>query len=617
VKGGVGIEFRNGTVNVALVRGGKDAKVDTFVTRPVPAPAEGETPQAACARTLREIWQQHELAGYPVAACLDAKDCILRQIVVPFTQEEKIRRMIRFEAENYLHAWAVEDVVVDFLKVDEIGEKSGILLTAGRKDTIRDRLAVLQEGGVDPEVLDLDVVALFNAFSRSPQFLDDGTVIVIDLGADAVRLLLIVDGILKKVRSFRVQAAMAAVLPAERQLAEPAAAGGEVETAIPAGDPLGDLMARFNALDREFAQDGGTGLWGEVPIAVLDDEDLAQLESPDPGGDGEDAGAWEPLLDRVFAEAQRTFASAVLGRGVDLVCLTGPGSGNGVAQEFFSDRFGAPTQRLDVGGMTDGEPAGDAASAHEQGAVAVGLALRAAGDTALGLDFRREGFRYEKRFARLRIPLFVTGFLLFLALLLNCLHLKSEQIRHGKEYQNVLQHQKLLYETTFREDAPRGNIWQHVLRRRWPELQRFIGEGGAGMPEYLSIVKLFGDLGKAVEAAGVRNVVWMDVNLTTKIEKSRRGVTRRSGIPAGDIRLLWDPEQPTIVNKIEKAINENSEYVKVSEYKTSTDKASGRTLGYLKLEFKQEILDRYQMPEEEKRARSTNVTGVRRSLRRG
>jgi Tfp pilus assembly PilM family ATPase len=612
VKGGVGIELRDGAVTVACVRIGRTPRLNTFVSVPVSPAREGESRDDALARTVRELWEKYELAVYPSAAALDAKDCILRQIVVPFTHEEKIRRMIRFEAENYLHACAIEDVVVDYFKVDEVGGKAGILLVAGRKETIQNRLAALGRGGVDPEILDLDVVALFNAFVVSPQYRAQGATIVIDVGAEAVRLLLVIDGMLKRVRSFRVQATTAAMIPLERQI--PAAEGTpppvrETAAAPPAGDQLDAREGRFAAPGEEAPP-----AWeaeGEEPVALFSDEDLVVIMDATDTGAGEGApppaagaapaakgGDRGPLYERIFAEAHRTFASAVLAGGVDLVCLTGPESRRPEAQRFFAERFGAETVYLEFGSLADAKTGGDVAQASERGAVAIGLALRAAGTGTMGLDFRRESFRYEKRYARLRVPIFAAGMLLFTCLLLNCLYLVLERERHNQEYANVVAHAAQLLQTTVGEKPPAGRSVLRVTKDRWEGLKSLIGQGGAGLPEFIRILDIVDDVGSAVKKAGISSVVWQRMNYQTEIPKSV-GTARRSlktagtGFKAGDIVLMWDPD-PTTADAVEKAINENSKYVVVTQRFPETDKSTGRTKCRFELEFKESVLRRTQ-----------------------
>jgi Tfp pilus assembly PilM family ATPase len=581
VKSGVGIDISNGAVTVAVVRG---AAVETFESRPI-VPREDERPKDAAARELREIFRTHELAGYTSAASLEARECILRELVVPFATEDKIRRMIRFEAENYLHACAIEDVIVDFFKVDTLDGKSGILLTAARKDVVRDRLALFQGGGVDPEILDLDVMALYSAFKTGPQWKAEGTALVVDIGTDTVRMLLVVNGMLRKVRAFRVRAGD--LLASGRRLPAPE----ETPGAAPGESLLGELEERFAAIDRELAQAGGAPQGaGDVPIAIVSEDDFAALRDAE-GGDAPSAAAspaggdgGSALFDRILSEARRTFASTLYGRGLDAVLLCGPGSTLPEACEFFRKSFGADAHRLDLEAMFEKlEDRNVAAQAQTGGAVALGLALRAAGGTADGLDFRKDEFRYEKRFAKLRIPLLVAGALLFGSLFLNVLFLKQTTERYAATYDDVRTASVGLVRTTFNL-ADSQRLPYRLAAYVDSEAQRLeqLFKGGSGIPEYLVFLDLAADVSEAVKKAEVPNLVMMKIELKTEIQKR--------GVGAGSIAFLSD--EATAVDRVREAILRHSQYVDALKPTTRPHRASQRVECILDLEFKESVINK-------------------------
>ncbi|HAK95045.1 MAG TPA: hypothetical protein DCM87_08610 [Planctomycetes bacterium] len=581
MKAGVGIDISNGAVTVAVVRG---ASVETFESRPI-VPQENERPRDAVARELREIFRTHELAGYPAAASLEARECILRELVVPFTSEDKIRRTIRFEAENYLHACAIEDVIVDFIKVDSLDGKSGILLTAARKDVVRDRLALFQGGGVDPEVLDLDVMAFYNVFKTRAQWKAEGTVLAVDIGTDTVRMLLVVNGMLRKVRAFRVRAGD--LLAAGRQLPAPERTYGTVSDE----SLLGELEERFATIDRELAQAGGAPQGaGDVPIAVVSGEDFTALQDAASGGApaaeaspaGGDGGS--ALFDRILAEAERTFASTLYGRGLDAVFLSGPGSTLPGACEFFGKNFETEAACLDFESMVEGiEDRSVAAQAQAGGAVAFGLALRAAGAADAGLDFRKEEFRYEKRFAKLRIPLLVSGALLFGSLLLNSLYLKQTATRYAATHNDVRTASVGLVRTTFNLDES-ARLPYRLVSYVDAEAQRLeqLFKGGSGIPEYLVFLDLAADVSQAIKKAEVPNLVLMKLELKTEIQKR--------GLGAGSIAFLADEQ--TAVDKVKDAIMKHSQYVEALKPTTRPHRASQRVECTLDLEFRESVINR-------------------------
>ncbi len=582
MKGGVGIDISNGMVTLAVSRG---ATLDVFAARPI-VPNEDERPKDAVARILRELFQTHAPASYPVAASLEARECILRELVVPFTNDDKIRRTIRFEAENYLHACAIEDVIIDFLKVDSLDGKSGILLTAARKDIVRERLALYQSGGVDPEAIELDVVAFFNAFKASGQFKKDGTVLAVDIGTDTVRMLLVVNGTLRKVRAFRVRAGD--VVLAGRQLPAPEQSFGTVsDKAV-----LDELEERFAEIDRELAQ-ANAALQNEsdVPIAVLSTEDFTSLrdleERPAEAGAGAAAGqaASPALFDRILAEAQRTFASTLYGHGLDAVFLAGPGSRLPGACEFFKTSFETETELLGFEEALEGMEDRDAAAqAQMHGAVALGLALRAGGSTSLGLDFRKDEFRYEKRFAKLKLPLLAAGAFLFTSLLLNCLYLRRDTERYEHTYANAYQGAAAIVKTTFnmgKDDRTPVRL-KAFVENEVARLEQLF-KGGAGIPEYVPFIEIIEDLSLAVKAAGITNLVLMKIEVRTEIPTKK-------GAGAGSLEFLAD--DATAANKVLATITEKSKYLDAFKPTSTQHRASGRVSCRLDLEWKESVISK-------------------------
>lgn len=619
MKGGIGLDISNGAIHVALLRGGKDLLLDTFVVEQLPVPVEGETPKEALARALRDIWQRYELAGYPVSTCIEAKDCILRRVVVPFKQEEKIRRTIRFEAENYLHACAIEDVIIEFLKVEALEEKSAVILAAGRKTVIGDHLETMKEAGLDPAYVDLDCVGLFNTFKRSGQYRPEGTSFLVDVGQRAVRMLFVADGGLRKIRSFRIDLEGLVHPPMLPDGLPPSLAAPADGLPV---DDLEDLDRRFAAIDEELARAGGEAMTTdplvddseELPIAIMEDEEYEALkDAPDaePVDEGvnasaqdddplgpplkeapkPEAGADDPWpaekpdpsrgLDRLFArvlsEAQRTFASEVYRMGIDTICLTGPGSRLAGVKEFFEDTFEVPVEYLSIDecvDLADNDPMG----LNDQGAVAFGLALRSMEKHDIALDFRQEDFRFQGRFEKLRMPLLFTGVLLFLSLFFNALNKVQETSSYKESYENTLQHQRELYFTTFEED-PKNRDVMSLVRKHQERIKKFQGEGRGVIPSYHRFIDVLHDLGEAVKKSNVPDLVWIKVEV-------RPEMPNKSTYSAGSLGILAD-DGAASVTMIKNAINQHSTFFDAADAVSSPHRASGRTLCSMTLRYKE------------------------------
>ena len=57
---------------------------------------------------------------------VQASRAVIREITLPFTDLEQIKKVVKFEAESHLHEIPIEDVVVAFHKISESGGKSRV-----------------------------------------------------------------------------------------------------------------------------------------------------------------------------------------------------------------------------------------------------------------------------------------------------------------------------------------------------------------------------------------------------------------------------------------------------------------------------------------------------------
>ncbi len=159
----VGIELTETSARIlSLERNGKATKILQFIEAPIPA--EPDVPwEKSAARALKDALAAGKVPRAQVVAALDSGDAILREISLPFKNEDQIRRTARFEMESQVHNYTIEQLVVAHYKTGETDKGSLLLAAAVPKELIRKRLQVLQEAGVDPVSLDLDACAIFNA----------------------------------------------------------------------------------------------------------------------------------------------------------------------------------------------------------------------------------------------------------------------------------------------------------------------------------------------------------------------------------------------------------------------------------------------------------------------
>jgi Tfp pilus assembly PilM family ATPase len=488
---------------------------------------------------LAKIIAERNLKDADIVVSIDAKDCVIREINVPFIKDEQIRKTVFFEAENYFTGFDLEDAQLEYIKIDEIDKQSRLIIAALRNDLIESRLSICQGAGFDPVSLDMDACALFNSFSLSPMFDATRTSLVVDMGTTTTKILLVENGELRKIRSLRIET----VVPsAAKMIAEPAAVGAgglQVNVDVVGGEAppgLGDfsLEGRFAEIEQALRLlDPGPDSEDGSPIAILSDDefdrvrqaaeddldDLGLGDDPteqlsasgvgSPEADSGERGASEPstpdyrgrfpgqqeeerefdyseYIERIGVEIQRSLAGVRLDSPIELICLTGGMADREEARRFFSEEFDVETVALDFGDRLTVDPTVGVAAKRlgSQGAVAVGLALKGIGRDPFGVDFRKGPFRYEHKFERVKIPLVVAASLLFLIFLQATFWSFHEWKEESKRLDGLKSQNRQVYEAFFGAAPTRKPLAQALSNQKeWKS-------GGAGdIPRFVD----FGD----------------------------------------------------------------------------------------------------------------------------
>jgi type IV pilus assembly protein PilM len=342
----VGLDIGSSAVKaVELKPAGKGYKVTAFGTQPVPPDSivDGAIIDgAAVADAIRRLFDGGGIKTRDVVASLSGNAVIVKKITLPVMTETELAGSIYWEAEQYI-PFDIQDVNLDYQIVGSGDAARGtmdVLLVAAKKEKIADYTGVIAQAGRTAVVVDVDAFALQNAYEVNYGIEPGAVVVLLNAGASATNI-----NILNGDQSvFTRDISM----------------GGNAYT---------------EALQRELS----------LPY---EQADQLKRGTPVEGVTFEDA---RPVLravsDNVLLEIQKTFdffkATASSDR-IDRIMVSGGGSRADGFLEMLTERFGAPVETFDpfkrvtvdpkkLQGMT-AEDAGPTA------AVAVGLALRQAGD---------------------------------------------------------------------------------------------------------------------------------------------------------------------------------------------------------------------------------------------
>jgi type IV pilus assembly protein PilM len=340
----VGLDIGSSAVKaVELKPAGRSFRVTACGSEPLPPDSivDGAIIDgAAVADAIRRLFETRGIRTRDVAASLSGNAVIVKKISLPSMTEAELAESIYWEAEQYI-PFDIQDVNLDY-QVLESGEKNGsmdVLLVAAKKEKIADYTGVIAQAGRTAVVVDVDAFALQNAYEVNYGTTAGSVVVLLNAGAGATNI---------------------NILSGDQSVfTRDVSIGGNAYT---------------EALQREL----------NLPFEAADQlKRGAAIE----GASFDDA---RPVLravsENVLLEIQKTFdffkGTAASDR-IDRIVVSGGASRAEGFTEMLTERFEAPVEHFDPFKRIafDARKLGaDAADAAPTAAVAVGLALRKAGD---------------------------------------------------------------------------------------------------------------------------------------------------------------------------------------------------------------------------------------------
>ncbi len=304
---------------------------------------------------LREMLDELQITGGPVNYTVAEEAVFARFVKLPPLGEEKIERIIAFEAQQNV-PFPIDEVVWDYQLIGGGGgEQIQVILVAIKADLLDEINGAVEETGLRTAIVDLATMALYNAFRHSYSDLG-GCSLLVDIGARTTNLLFIEPG---KIFTRSVSIG-----------------GSSVTSAI-----AKEFNEPFAAAEFRKKRDGSLRAGG------------VSAEPPD-GEVARVAGIVGSTMTRLQAELMRSighYCAQQQGNSPERVFLSGGGASTPFIQEFFQEKLRLPVAFFDpLRNLTVAESAGFeeiSRSSHLLGEP-VGLALRAAIDCPIKLNLR-------------------------------------------------------------------------------------------------------------------------------------------------------------------------------------------------------------------------------------
>jgi type IV pilus assembly protein PilM len=304
---------------------------------------EAHTALHETAAAVREMMSELHIKHGSVNCALPAQSVFARFVKLPTLEQEKLDRIIAFEAQQNV-PFPIDDVVWDYQLVGGgLDEQIQVILVAIKIDLLDDINGAVEEAGLQTSTIDVAPMALYNAFRYSYPNVNDCSLLV-DIGARTTNVLFI---------------------EPRRMFSRSLPIGGTTITAAIARE----FGESFEAAETRKKRDGFVGLGGAY--AEPSDHDIARVSK-----------LARSTMTRLHAELMRStshYRTQQQGNPPDRIFLCGGTAGLPYMREFFHEKFQLPIEFFNplrnVAVSEAASASGVAHSAHLLGEL-VGLALR-------------------------------------------------------------------------------------------------------------------------------------------------------------------------------------------------------------------------------------------------
>lgn len=132
-------------------------------------------PDGDRSESLAELFRQGRFRSKGVVTSVSGQSVVVRYISMPRMSEAELRQAIRMEADRYV-PFELDEVILDCQALerqpdarsgDGDQDQMAVLLVACRQETLEDQARMVQNEGLHPLAIDVDVFALANAWELS------------------------------------------------------------------------------------------------------------------------------------------------------------------------------------------------------------------------------------------------------------------------------------------------------------------------------------------------------------------------------------------------------------------------------------------------------------------
>ncbi len=147
--------------------------------------------------SIKELIRKAKIKTKDVALSVSGhSSVIVKMITLPEMTEEELEESIKFEAEQYV-PFDINDVNIDFQIIGPRAEpgQMDVILVAVKRDVVNEYITVVQEAGLNPVIVDVDIFAMENMYEVNYEIEPERNIALIDVGASSIKMNILKGGV--------------------------------------------------------------------------------------------------------------------------------------------------------------------------------------------------------------------------------------------------------------------------------------------------------------------------------------------------------------------------------------------------------------------------------------
>lgn len=152
-------------------------------------PGKDSDPSAYIVSTIRDILRHNNMRAGPVMVSISGKDIFPRYVKLPPVTSDKVGDIVYYEAQQNV-PFPIEEVVWDYQLIDNDDGTQSVMLVAVKQEVVKKLADSVEAAGLDPVVVDVAPMTLYNLCRFSYGDLE-GCTLIMDMGARSTNVIFV------------------------------------------------------------------------------------------------------------------------------------------------------------------------------------------------------------------------------------------------------------------------------------------------------------------------------------------------------------------------------------------------------------------------------------------